>query len=198
MELAREGVLFRQAFTANPTCSPSWAVLLAGQYAHVNGMTGLEIIGYDEYLGGPDEAHTKAVEFLENSPKDTPFFLSVGFMETHRKFPLEHSYDNPDYVLPPAPLPDCPEIQEDIARFKEMARIWDWKTGTILDAVKRKGLEDNTLVIITTDHRIPFPRMKCNLYDSGIGVLLMMRGPDGFSGGKVFDDKSSRYSPNNL
>lgn len=235
-EFAKEGVMFRKAFAANPTCSPSRAALLTGQYAHVNGMTGLahrgfslnnyddhlvnrlkkkgfhtalagvqhvahhhedechaalEIIGYDEYLGDRDEAHTKAVEFLDRKQKDKPFFLSIGFFETHRPFPVDHPNNNPDYILPPSPLPDSPEIREDMARFKEMAGIWDKKTGIVLDAIKRNGLENNTLVIITTDHGIAFPRMKCNLYDDGIGVLLMMRGPDGFSGGKVFDEMVS-------
>ena len=40
-QLAEEGVLFRQAFCANPTCSPSRACLLTGQWAHSCGMTGL-------------------------------------------------------------------------------------------------------------------------------------------------------------
>lgn len=40
-QLAEEGVLFRQAFCANPTCSPSRASLLTGQWAHSCGMGGL-------------------------------------------------------------------------------------------------------------------------------------------------------------
>ena len=39
--LAERGMLFRQAFCANPTCSPSRAALLTGQYPHCNGMLGL-------------------------------------------------------------------------------------------------------------------------------------------------------------
>ena len=42
-------------------------------------------------------------------------------------------------------------------------------------------------MISTTDHGIAFPAMKCNLTDHGMGVSLIMRGPGGFSGGKVSD-----------
>jgi N-sulfoglucosamine sulfohydrolase len=44
--LAEQGVLFRKAFCANPTCSPSRAALLTGTYPHVNGMLGLAHRGF--------------------------------------------------------------------------------------------------------------------------------------------------------
>jgi len=44
--LAEQGVLFRQAFCANPTCSPSRAALVTGSYPHQNGMTGLAHRGF--------------------------------------------------------------------------------------------------------------------------------------------------------
>ncbi|MBU4211556.1 MAG: sulfatase [Verrucomicrobia bacterium] len=225
--LAEEGILFRQAFCANPTCSPSRACLLTGQYAHSNGMLGLahrgfslhnyghhivhtlrkagytsilagaqhiasmfeipwKTIGYDEYLGSHETAHERASEFLNNTP-DQPFFLSVGFAETHREFRDPGPGNNPNYSLPPAPLPDTPETREDMARFKASARVLDQKMGMVLDALERNGLRENTLIICTTDHGIAFPRMKCNLTDGGIGVMLIMSGPGGFAGGKVCD-----------
>ena len=45
-KLASEGVLFRQAFSAAPTCSPSRASLLTGQCPHRNGMLGLAHRGF--------------------------------------------------------------------------------------------------------------------------------------------------------
>lgn len=44
--LAGEGVLFRQAFCAGPTCSPSRAALFTGQCPHRNGMLGLAHRGF--------------------------------------------------------------------------------------------------------------------------------------------------------
>src|SRR6266699_1637764 len=44
--LANEGILFRQAFNAAPTCSPSRASLLTGMCPHSNGMFGLAHRGF--------------------------------------------------------------------------------------------------------------------------------------------------------
>ncbi|MFP4204694.1 MAG: sulfatase [Spirochaetaceae bacterium] len=44
--LASEGVTFRNAFSAAPTCSPSRSALLTGVMPHVNGMTGLAHRGF--------------------------------------------------------------------------------------------------------------------------------------------------------
>lgn len=145
-----------------------------------------KVTGYDKYLGQPKVAHLKASEWLDNAPSD-PFFLSVGFYETHREFP-EHKDDiNPDHLIPPQPLPDVPEVREDMGDYIESARILDEKIGTVLAALRRNGLEENTLVICTTDHGLAFPTMKCKLYDAGTGIFMIMRGPSGFSGGKTIN-----------
>jgi N-sulfoglucosamine sulfohydrolase len=225
--LANGGVLFRRAFSAAPTCSPSRAALLTGQCPHQNGMLGLahrgfsmndyqkhilytlraagyksvlaglqhiaakpEIIGYDEVLHPKSNAAADvapgAVEFL-NRPHAEPFFLDVGFFETHREYPNPTAADDPRYTLPPSPIPDTAQTRQDMAGFHASARNLDQGVGRVLDAIDRNGLSNNTLVISTTDHGVAFPLMKCNLEDSGWGVSLIMRGPSGFSGGKVCD-----------
>ncbi len=225
--LAEEGVLFRQAFCANPTCSASRSTLLTGMYPHNNGMTGLahrgwalndysqhivhtlrnagyetvltgvqhvashqegepwQTIGYDRWLGS-ENPHERAVEYFESAPVQ-PFFLSVGFSDTHREYgPLTDAGD-PRYCRPPEPIPDTPETREDMAHFMTSAREVDAKMGAVLAALDGTGLAENTLVICTTDHGVAFPRMKCTLTDSGIGVMLIVRGPGGFEGGRVID-----------
>jgi len=225
--LAEQGILFRKAFTMNPTCSASRAAMLTGQSPHSSGMIGLAhrgfslkdysqhlvhtlrtagyrstligvqhvakdpaIIGYDEVAapktGGSEHVASAAVEWLKAKPQE-PFFLSVGFGHTHRAYPAPGPGDDPRYTAPPLPLPDTPEVRRDMASYHSSVRMLDWVMGRVLGGLEAAGLADNTLVVCTTDHGIAFPYMKCNLTDHGCGVMLMMRGPGGFTGGKVVD-----------
>ncbi|MBV9690334.1 MAG: sulfatase, partial [Ktedonobacteraceae bacterium] len=122
-----------------------------------------------------------------NSGLPQPFFLSVGFFETHREFLKPSLLKDANYSLPPAPLPDTAQTRLDMGAFKRSARELDRGIAVVLDALDANGLAENTLVICTTDHGIAFPRMKANLTDHGIGVMLIMRGPGAFSGGLVCD-----------
>jgi arylsulfatase A-like enzyme len=151
-----------------------------------------QTIGYDQLLGSDrSDGRAGAVAFLEQAPAQ-PFFLAVGFGKTHRPFPpLAESPDDPRYCLPPSPLPDTPEIRADMARYKASARRLDREMGEVFAALERSGLADNTLVICTTDHGIAFPRMKCNLHDTGIGTMLLLRLPGVFDGGRVVDAMTS-------
>jgi N-sulfoglucosamine sulfohydrolase len=253
--LAEKGVLFRQAFCANPTCSPSRACLLTGMYAHSNGMVGLvhrgvegggsrlsdprrhiastlrdngyvtarvgahhvshakawSELGYtrlldDELIGAHGEdwqerCATTAAHFIAErafAEDDSPFFLACGFARTHRTPAAgeqavqwhngaESPLGDPRYVKPPAPLPDSPVTRRDFADYCVSAQRLDALMGTVFDALEHSGLADDTLVICTTDHGIAYPFMKCNLTDHGTGVMLILCGPDGFSGGKCID-----------
>ena len=233
MTLAEEGVLFRKAFCASPTCSPSRAALLTGQCAHSSGMVGLAQEGYGSRLKdykqhivhtlkengyhtalsgvqhevkdateiGYDELHVDhfgrrivqtAQEFLGRK-HDKPFFLSVGFSETHRIYNPPWNNTTPSekddlrFVRPPEFLPDTPITRKDFSAFKTSVRVLDGYMGQVFTASKDNNLEESTLIICTTDHGIPFPAAKCTLYDAGTGVMLMMKGPGGFTGGKVID-----------
>ncbi len=148
------------------------------------------IIGYDEVVSTKstraEHVAPAAVNFLKNAPKE-PFFLDVGFFETHREFHMPGPKEDARYCQPPAPIPDTAGTRKDIAAFKASARVLDTAIGDVLTALESSGLAGNTLVICTTDHGIAFPAMKCNLQDHGMGVMLIMRGPGGFAGGKVCD-----------
>ena len=224
--LAEQGVLFRKAFCASPTCSGSRASLLTGQFCHNNGMLGLAhrgwklndygehlihplreagyrsiligeqhiskdpgVIGYDEVVPVDNNHATQVAPAANAMLRDTsePFFMSVGFFETHREFELPASVRDSLYAQPAPNLPDLEATREDVAAFKASARSLDEGIGSVLNELHRAGLEDNTLIVCTTDHGLAFPRQKATLYDRGTGVLTIVRGPGGFTGGKVFD-----------
>lgn len=225
--LADQGVLFREAFCAAPTCSGSRASLLTGQYCHNNGMLGLahrgwslndythhwvhtlrgagyhstlvgeqhisvdpEVIGYDHIVkvdsNHANEVAPITIDTLRAQPPE-PWFMSVGFFETHRTFSAPTSVRDTLYSLPPENLPDRPETRRDIARFKASARSLDQGVGAVLHALHDFGLVENTIVLCTTDHGVAFPGAKATLFDRGTGVMMIMRGPGGFTGGKVVD-----------
>lgn len=166
-------------------------------FQHVAPWDTPEVIGYDNVIKcegnrAPGIAE-KTKEFLART-HEQPFFLSVGISHTHRfgegRFSDEaETQGDPRYCRPPAPLPNTPETRQDMADFIDAARIYDQAVGDILDSLEENGLADNSLVILTTDHGIPFPNMKCSLYDHGTGVMLIMRGPANceFRNGKVID-----------
>jgi N-sulfoglucosamine sulfohydrolase len=149
-----------------------------------------EIVGYDEILRPKTTSAVDvapgAVEFLNRRPQQ-PFFLDMGFFETHREFQTPGPAEDPRYIQPPTPIPDTPETRADMAGYHASARVLDEGIGRVLNALERNGLAENTLIISTTDHGVAFPLMKCNLEDTGWGVSLILRGPGAFRGGKVSD-----------
>src|SRR5215211_5561193 len=225
--LADQGLLFRKAFGAAPTCSGSRSALLTGEYPHTNGMMGLAhrgfelndhshhlvhtlrdagywsaligeqhlskdpaVLGYDHVIESDtnhvDYVAPAAVELLAQAPPE-PFFLSVGFFETHREYFEPTSVRDALYSLPPDNLPDTPETRRDMASYKASARSLDQGVGSVLNALDEHDLADDTLVMLTTDHGLAFPGAKATLTDRGLGVMLIVRGPGGFHGGRVSD-----------
>ena len=146
-------------------------------------------IGYDEVVKIATSRATDVapvtIDLLRRAHR-RPFFLSVGFFETHREFFRPADGEERWAAVPPH-LPDTPEIRRDIAAFDASARSLDAGIGAVLDELDGLGLSDDTLVICTTDHGMPFPGAKATLTDRGIGVFLIMRGPGGFRGGRVLD-----------
>ncbi len=237
---AQGATLFRQAFCAGPTCSPSRVGLLSGMPPHEAGMLGLCHRGFQmekperhlaawlrehgyytalagvqhEFPRNSPQPYDRKIEapvakelpgdggealrikdltiaeatrdFLRCYDEEKPFFLSCGFALPHRAFPLTPRPD-PARVAVPTCLPDTPEVREDMATYHAAIASLDLCMGIVLQALRESGQDRRTLVLVTTDHGIAFPMMKCHLTDSGIGVMLMMDYPDNRVRGQACD-----------
>lgn len=158
-------------------------------------------IGYRENLTVSDEGYRQeelvkwdvenaraAANWIESYQGDKPFFLSYGMFATHRRFPDwvdEAVHEN--YILPPFPLANTPQTRKDMAQFQTSLKWADDCFGIVVDALKEKGIYEDTVILFTTDHGLSAPFCKCTLFDSGIGVTLMVRRPGAAANGKVVD-----------
>ena len=130
--------------------------------------------------------------FLQDN-RDKPFYLHVGFADPHRApggYANENSYrdvtdvtySHEDVVVPPF-LPDLPGVREDLADYYQAVSRFDTGIGMLLDVLEESGRADETLVIVTTDHAMPFPGAKASSYDSGHHCPFIIRSPDAAKGG---------------
>ena len=232
---ASQGFLFKRAFSASPTCSPSRAALLTGVTPGGNGMWGLAHrgwalnnyaqtlpqtlrragytaalaglqhiasgdpdaaaarIGYDTRLPTPNRlagaVSDAAVAYLKR-PHAKPFFLDVGLFETHLmpgvpgRSRFGYGGGDPATAVIPGTLRDTPETRRDMAAYAVAAGVMDAAVGKVLRGLEAANLAANTLVIVTTDHGLPLPGAKGNHTNAGLGVMMLLRGPGGFSGGR--------------
>jgi arylsulfatase A-like enzyme len=91
-----------------------------------------------------------------------------------------------EVTLPPY-YPRDPVLLEDWARYLDAVCYTDKEVGDVLARLEREGILDETVVCFMTDHGISHARGKQFLYDEGMRVPLLWRGP-GIAKGKVRDD----------
>ena len=115
---------------------------------------------------------------LNKVPAEQPFFLYFGFSQPHRKFPANYDGIDPSKLTLPADWPDLHEVRVDYARYLAAIREMDHGFGLIMNVLKTRGIEDNTLVIFMGDNGEALLRGKGTLFDRGIHVPLIIRWPD--------------------
>jgi N-sulfoglucosamine sulfohydrolase len=134
----------------------------------------------------PEDLYTRAKEFFELA-NGKPFYLHVGFHTPHRREPgynNQHSFKkytnisyDPASIAVPDFLPDCPEVREDLAEYYTAISRHDFSIGRVMDALRESGRLDETLIIITSDHGMPFPGAKASSFDTGHHCPLIVVDP---------------------
>ncbi|MEM7028072.1 MAG: sulfatase [Chloroflexota bacterium] len=128
-----------------------------------------------------------------NDNQDRPFYLHVGFSDPHRApggFANHVGYRDvpevvygPDDVVVPPFLPDLPGVREDLADYYQAVSRFDYGIGLLLDVLEESGRADETLVMVTTDHAMPFPGAKASPFDSGHHCPFILYTPELSQGG---------------
>lgn len=126
--------------------------------------------------GGSREQTVPVFEKFLDQAKGKPFLMWMNFSDPHHVWDRTGAHD-PASIKVPGWLPDLPGVRDDLSRyFDEINRVDD-ETQGLLNLLKQRGLDSNTLVIFMGDNGMAFPHGKGSLYDPGLHVPLMARWP---------------------
>ena len=130
-------------------------------------------------------------EFMDKRNDGKPFCFWFGSHDAHRAYQKDSGVEsgmNPKDVAVPAYLPDDEVIRKDMCDYYYEVQRFDQRLGKMLTLIEEKGELENTLVVISGDNGLPFPRSKVEIYDSGTHVPLAISWPAAIKGGRVVDD----------
>jgi len=146
------------------------------------------------------------VAFMERAPEDQPWFCYVALHSPHDpricpepwmsmydgalpplppNFMPEHPFDNGDMMIRDELLASFPRRQDEIRRHRgdyyAMISHHDHYIGRVLDVLRRRGMEENTIAVFTSDHGLAVGSHglmgKENLYEHSGRVPLILAGP---------------------
>ncbi len=130
-------------------------------------------------------------DFLKQRGKGQPFCFWYGGHEPHRRYEkgsgLRAGKKLADAQVPPC-LPDVPEVRSDLLDYALEIDWFNTHLERMMKTLERLGELDNTLIVVSGDNGLPFPRCKANLYNWGTNVPLAVRWGERIKGGRVIDD----------
>ncbi len=129
--------------------------------------------------------------FVDGIKGDKPFFFWYGAYEPHRGFEQDSWKRNHKKLKDakvPGFLPEHEIVKGDVLDYAVEIEWFDLHLQRMLNYLEEIGELENTIVIVTSDNGMAFPRAKGNGYEYGIHVPFAVRFPKEFSGGRVVDD----------
>ena len=136
---------------------------------------------FDKVVNSSPGGEERWVQFLQQRPKDKPFFMWFASNDAHRgwtadKHAKRHTPE--DAVIPPY-LIDNLKARKDMAKYYDEVQRLDRYLGEVVKELKKQNVFENTIIIFMADNGRPFPRCKTRLYDSGIKTPLVVHWPAG-------------------
>ncbi len=174
-----------------PSKFPNWVSLLNEAGYHTGksrkgwGPGDFEAGGYEHNPAGKDYADFN--HFLKDKKEGQPFVYWFGSQDPHRIYETNAGLKtgmDPSSVVVPGFLPDTPCVRNDIMDYYYEVERFDRESGSILRKLQEEGMLDNTIVVMTSDNGMPFPRAKANLYDYGTHMPLAMYWKGHIEGGR--------------
>jgi N-sulfoglucosamine sulfohydrolase len=129
-------------------------------------------------------------EFVERRAPGQPFCFWFGSHDPHRPYDPGSGAKSglkPERVQVPPYLPDAADVRQDLLDYYFEVQRFDRDLGQIIETLERAGELDSTIVIVTSDNGMPFPRAKANVYDGGTHVPLAIRWKGVADAGSVID-----------
>lgn len=131
-------------------------------------------------------------DFMKARDRTRPFCFWYGGYEPHRDYAygsgVKSGMKLSEVEVPPF-LPDVEEVRNDICDYLYEIEWFDQHLGRILKTLEDSGELDNTIVVVTSDNGMPFPRAKATAYNYGVHMPLAIRWGKGIeTPGRVVDD----------
>ena len=130
-------------------------------------------------------------EFLDEKSEEEPFCFWLGTKEPHRRYELgswkKSGHRLSDVKVQPF-FPDNDTIRGDLLDYANEVEWFDTQIGQAVAMLEARGLLDNTLVIVTSDHGMPFPRVKGQVYEEAFHVPFVVYWKGVVAPGRRIDD----------
>ncbi len=168
----------------SPGSTEGWPQNPAGKAYQTRTVDSPKDIRRTDYAGNFDD-------FLSERQAGQPFCFWYGGSEPHRSYDAgigERSGLDLSKIDVPEFLPDSDVVRNDLADYYFEIEWFDKHLQKMLDRLEQIGELDNTLVIVTSDNGMPFPRAKANLYEYGIHMPLAIAWPSKIDGGQDTDE----------
>lgn len=233
--VAKQGLLFKNAYTPNAKCSPSRACILTGRnswqleeavnhwaYFPEKFTTFMEVLDSNNYHVGhtakgwmpgiatkngkerlltgqayntikanPPTAQISDIDyarnfesFLKEKDPDQPFCFWYGSFEPHRRYEYGSSIRIGDKALDDITdiynfWPQTDSVRTDLLDYAFELEYFDRHLGQMIDVLRERGELENTLIIVTADNGMPFPRIKGQSYEYSNHMPLAMMWQNG-------------------